>query len=695
MGQGPIGAYGTQAPLAPQLTSQAWQQSAAIPWYSDPIKRPIIRFFSRGVVGAAAFTAAGIMTPKLMKGYSPYKSFAELQPFAQEGGILKTIAKSIDTFAGIPLKRVIRLFNGDNAEKTLRFRATKYHGYESPSGMKDMIAGQSWGEYIVNFTNDFFWMSVADAATRDLVACFDPNVKKSWRDENGNFTAIGAAKGFGKAWGRYLIYNGGEDWATAFGYAGWMKASHYLINRHWSRGFENDAHVSLNGGSFKVQDSKVSIAPPAMLPAGTNISVATHTPAISGNNNKEGMVDLILRFMAYNGAFIPGTLHFRELYNYVGNKLSGKQDSLYGAPDDDKAKTLMERITYVPKWIIRGMVKGVITMLPATPVFALLRTPQTKHRGMFIHQDHGALGYFVDNEWKALHANVPNLTGEQELYYRKPDPAMHGPATDRYHYTYAGKVDQFADGMLGRQRANNGGRNEFGAYKQSFGPFDSLLNAVGWTNYKMGRYLDKPAEWADKYGGPLGEKLKETIGIEPSVIDGKRKFERFTRPWIYAALSYYPYMYLKGETALLWDTGKMDVATERMIDGAFSFNWKEFKAGAQEVGYAIAHKPFADPAREAQAQHRMRLDTSAPDVFNQTQQQMQEERENDLPRWQDRVISGKSNVVEDTPGDGASLENTYRIARRSPSDIKPRGPVERKELRDALNKLSPPTNSIH
>jgi len=121
---------------------------------------------------------------------------------------------------------------------------------------------------------------------------------------------------------------------------------------------------------------------------------------------------------------------------------------------------------------------------------------------------------------------------------------------------------------------------------------------------------------------------------------GNDKFQRFTRPMIDASFSYYPYMYAKGETALLWDDGKMDMAAERMIDGATKLNWGEFKAGAGEVWRSFLHKPLADPTREAEGQRRLLLDRSPPDIFDKTAAQMEAEKKK-TTGWREHLVSGR------------------------------------------------------
>jgi hypothetical protein len=175
----------------------------------------------------------------------------------------------------------------------------------------------------------------------------------------------------------------------------------------------------------------------------------------------------------------------------------------------------------------------------------------------------------------------------------------------------------------------------------------------------------------------VGKVVDTTFSLRPS-----ESFTRFTHPFVNASIAYTPYMYAKAEFAKLWDNGKTDVAVERMIDGATKFNWGEFKAGLSEIGSAILHKPFADPAREAVAQRRLVTDTSQSDAVNLTDEEKQQETvaasaAPSMPNWRERVVAG---TKEDAPEVGANKPKTY---------------AEREEMRKVLEQAQPPTNSVH
>ncbi|NBO19786.1 MAG: hypothetical protein EBV03_11320, partial [Proteobacteria bacterium] len=150
------------------------------------------------------------------------------------------------------------------------------------------------------------------------------------------------------------------------------------------------------------------------------------------------------------------------------------------------------------------------------------------------------------------------------------------------------------------------------------------------------------------------------------------------------------------EFANLWDNGKMDMAAERMVDGAFKLNWGEFKKGANEVYKAVTYQKM-DPEREAEGQRRMLLDTSAPDAFNQTQAEQVADKHNLAPNWRERVISGTPPKSADAMlpkakgGDGASLDDYKKTKPARQAEQL----AEREAMRKALEELHPPTNSIN
>lgn len=632
----PQGAYGPQS-TRPLITQKAWDEiDKNKTWMDDPQSRLGIRLFSRGIMGAAFFTTGGFLAKKWMKGYDPTQS---LMHHANKNP-LSFIAKLIDTTVGKPIEAAVTSVAGkEMGLRAVHFRPT----YWGRSGDK-VMRGRSLGDETINITFDFFSASIGDAWGRDIAGWFDPHVKKTWTDEQGNVKIPKAIDAALKATTRYVTYNGGEDWAVSIPYAYFMKGQRALINKA-SPGFKYDFDRGLNGSALKVSSH--------------------HTV---GNYNLEGIIDLQNRFTAYN----VGTLMYREAYDYIGNKLAGKPNNLYGAPDREVPKDLLGKAGDLMKWMARSMVKGAIIMTPAVPFFWITRTPQTKYRTGFIDPEKGMVSKWNDN--KSIFVNSRPVESEFPLSYMEyqtsPTPNHEGHY-DHFTFQDLGTVGNFEPG-LAQQHTQYPQNNNFDPYRKTFGIVDKGLNAVGKMNYRAAGMLDKPAAWADKTFGKTGEYFKSGLGIE------NNKFKNFTRPMVYAAASYTPYMYAKAEFANLWDNGKMDMSAERMIDGAAHFNWGEFKAGAGEIWSSILHKPLADPEREAEAERRDKIDTSPADIFTKSHAQMEADKHHSGLKWQDRVISARP------------TEKTTPVPQRQSQSL-----AEREALRKALEELNPPTNAIN
>lgn len=646
---GKLGGYSPHALHDMDISRHMWENSKHSAWNESPQGRAVIRLFSRGVMGAAFFTAGGLLTRKWMTGENQYSA---LKSFSEQKNPLQFIAKGIDTFVGKPIEAGVSAFAGREAGmRAVRFRPTKYATFGN------QMRGRSLGDEAVNITFDFFSASVGDALGRDIATILDPNVKKSWVDDKGSIDYGKAAQGVGKSLFRYVTYNGGEDWAVAIPYAYFMKAQRSLINKA-SPGFQYDFDRQLNGGSFKMKDNK-----------------------IVGNFNKEGMLDLQSRFTAYN----VGTLMYREVYDHVENMLTGKKSSLYGAADKDKSHyTFMDKAAEVGKWMLRSAVKGTIVMTPAVPFFWSTRTPQTKHRGMFIDPEHGTLGMPPSGSkamGDTIHANstLPSA-GSTVDYWRYNE--RFGVANMQKHGISSGRT------TIGNVNPLLVTPNRFDAHRYSFGPVDSVFNEIGRANYKAAHGMSKVMAPVDQALSGITHPVKEFLGVTDHTSG------RFMRPMTYAALSYTPYMYAKAEFANLWDNGKMDLSAERMIDGLTKLNWGEFKKGAHEVYNTVLYRPLPEPEREAEAKRRMVLDTSPPADFDKTQAEQIAAKHKLDSNWRERVITApkeRAPLVKAKGGDGASLDDYKKPKPEAPPDQL----VERESLRKALLEMEPPTKSIN
>lgn len=620
----------TISAYAPELSYKNWVESRKnLRWDSTPQGRATIRLFSRGVLGAAAFAAGNwyVNHGGGMSGYKPDIEFSGIK----YNKPLQYVAKSIDTVFGKPIKFTARLFGASEqaAENLVRFRPTSGHFGRN---------GRSLGEESVNVTFDFFCASIGDAIGRDIANILDPHVKHDWKDEKGHIKYPEAARNVAKSLWRYVSYNGGEDWAVAVPYAYYLRGQRKLIN-HFSPGFSIDSDRGFNGGSFKVdKDGK-----------------------ITGNYNLEGMLDLQGRFTAYN----IGTLMYREVYNHIGAKLHGEKSSLYGSVDDRKNEKqgIAQNIGNLCKWMARSVVKGIIYMTPAVPFFSIFRTSQSKYKGLFINPDMEAnLCYkAIDNQ-----GNDKYYSLQADEYSRSPVKFNIGKGIEfrrpnkttlsGFESVSGGKSVIDGGGVVANHPLSQG--HDLSAYSQGEGNY--AINKIGQGQNAVRSRAVNLAE--------------EKLGWGKQ---GKNNIDTFVN----AAFAYTPYMYAKGEAAQLWDSGRMDSATERMIDGAAGLNFREFKAGASEVWREILHKPLADPLREANAQKRLIEDISPADALTETQANLAEIRElgeHDhfgIPSWRQRIIHG-------SPPEKQKIE-------KQPSY------TEQEEMRKALSELHPPTNAIH
>lgn len=620
------------------LSQSAWEHAREDGrWDSTPGGRGAIRLVSRGILGAAAFAWGSKYAGKgfAMAGYSPDNTLKEilerdfLDPRVTKNKVIfPVLAKSLQVAA----KSIDTL-----AGRPIKFVASffsedpeRWVRFRHTHNTAEQIHGRSLGHEAVGLTFDFFCASVADAAGRDAIDALDPHVKHRWKDEKG-FHPLEALKQTGKSLFQYITYNGGEDWAVAVPYAYFVRGQRAVINKFSPR-FKYDSDRGLNGGSFKIDNEGNVI----------------------GNYNLEGMIDLQGRFTFYN----TGTLMFRELYNNVENILTGKPTCLYGDPlkKDNTHHGFTDTIGDLAKWTARSAVKGVITMSPAIPFFHFFRTPQSKYKGLFISQDidnGGVLGYVgEDGREHLVHANELDRTNK---YFRNNNPEV------KFAQFNNGAWDEYA--ALKNHPLSNKAQ-KFAPYGHVFGAGDSFLNAIGKAQ----------------------NNIRSKVNDMPNMIKlfgSKRVVDNYVN----AAFAYTPYMAVKRETAIAWDNGKMDMAAERMIDGAAKLNWKEFKAGAGEVWKAVLHEPFDDPQRERLSSERILNDPSPAYGITRKQAHELAEKATHPLTWKERIVQGR--IQEDR----GTEERTNLKAK--PVEKRKEKYADDEIMRQMLHDLQPPTNSVH
>jgi hypothetical protein len=604
----------------PTTTSAAdWQREAehGKPLNATPQGRLAIRLVTRGVMGCAFFAVGGALTSRWLDHYNP-----EAGLLSQKNP-LSIISKIIDTTVGTPIAKVF-------GEEAVRFRPT------NTTRMWKGKYGRGLGEEVSRVSFDFFCASIGDAWGRDIAGWIDPNVKKEWM-KDGHIEWPAALKQALKSTWRYVSYNGGEDWAVAIPYVYFMKGHRALVE-HSSPGFMYDFDRNVNGGS-------------------TRFAGMEH----AGNYHMGGIADLQNRFVVYN----MGTVAYRELYTFLGEKIKGKETSLYGPQDKEPPKTIGEKLGNVAKWAVRSVAKGAIYMTPSVPFFWITRTPQSAWRGLVVDADKGYLGIKKDGNFEAVTVGHNDPTADFHwAKYNKDTRQMEFTRVlpGEAHPLMHGAIDPHANpkGMAQRALAGIGRLTDKGRIPVS----------------ELGAKLDRFAISQST----IGKLSQQHIGAN---------LKSLGNTYSMAVKSYTPYMYAKAEFANLWDDGKMDMALERAIDGASQLNIGEFRAGLREVLHAILHKPMPEAAREVEAQRRIKLDESAADVFTETK----------------GTVHEKSHAASSHAKDGNThrhkLSHRERLVARPKGEAvevgagRPKSFAEREEYKRMLEEVDPPTNSIN
>jgi hypothetical protein len=373
--------------------------------------------------------------------------------------------------------------------------------------------------------------------------------------------------------------------------------------------------------------------------------------------------------------------------------------NLYGASDapPDPNETLLQKTGKLAKWVARSTLKASLCMLPAVPFFSITRSTQNRSKALFIDPEtNSALGFFgKDGKIHYLEAGMVDalrengvaehgLTRDTPVSYGHYDPqGNHGygqlsPAVDK-----AGNFMKY-DAKVGNPIVREG----FGYYNRRHNLPENIFSSIGRWGEKLSRVMDgtakKITESAEK--GGIGSPIRWAFGLTKG-----EDFKRAPRGFINASMSYTPYMFMKGETARLWDSGKTDLALERVIDGATHLDWREVKSGWAETWSAILHKPFADPDRDREANRRILVDTSqADDLTEEDAARVHKEQIHEQGRYYgspspDSKLSWRERTVQ-----GKQPEDILHSAKHSPKSH-----AEREEMREFLENVTPPTHSIH
>ncbi len=537
------------------------------PAWSDSMKgRAAIRLVSRGIVGSLFFVAGGRMASQQMANYNEHAfEWSVRAPFHNP---LQALAKGIDVTFGSGYKKLYetaarisgteKLIAKREAEKALWFRDTASYGYSNK--------GRSFGAEVVGYTFDFMAASVGDAATRNLIQVFDPNVKKAWRlNDKGEQASQGEhahidwgqwAKSTASTTWRVFSKNAGEDlFAGLFGYGFQMKFQKAFLNGPFAGKRSSDGMDRFQGHDMVFDRGWNGGAHRRAL------HPATGKMEIVGDYQLPAAIDLHIRFVGYNYL----TEMYREGYDWVGNQAvtwrnNGFSIHMPHLPQHFNPVTAaVDGVANTSRYLAKSFIKANLYMNPAVVPFWFMRASQSK--------------------WRGTHFIEPNPNKLGELHLGKPVGGSFDPY-DKKHYEF---YPSGPDAKLS-ERLETG--------------FSKTLNYVGKWQYKAGeRAADLAVAVSKKNLLPKSEWLNSLMcyglkgyGNTPAELQRKKinGLRSFTHEYTNAAFSYTPYMFAKAETALRVDDNKgdgkpglMDKAIYRFMDNVASFNgkgtWKSVK----------------------------------------------------------------------------------------------------------------------
>lgn len=669
-----IGGYGSKSHYAVDmagLNKDAWEKSKEIdskPWYKLPLAetvqgRLLRRSISRSVMGAAGFTLGGWYFSRKMVEYAPH---------LPAKNVVQHVAHFIDNTIGSGIKAGVNALGRDGEAFTTFRKTVAYEGY---GGKK----GRSLAHEAILVTGDFATMSLFDFWTRKFLNTIDPNCKGlDWRREDGSIDWVKAVKTFARNTWTGFSYSAGEDVGVAIPYVFSMEyITTPLLNR-LVPGHVFDHDRNGQGGSMLI-DAKSRVV---------------------GNLTKTGALALVKRFTEYN----VGTLLYREAYHWIGTRFGhmwyNKEAPAIVQPDPNNpdrsaGQTVVDGAKQFGTWIMRGVIKATMYMIPSAAVFAAIRVPSHKYRGMFIHPEKGALVF-----------KVPNA--------KMPLPVMADSLMSGTGFTEATPVFFSATGERAINPLSNGAINPSAI---THGITDTLLSPIGML--------------ADKVRTNLNEPLAKVM----TKVTGTPDLLRHADTVLLASMAYGPYFGTKSDwLADKWDTGRTDVGVERIIKGVASGKVEEVKAGLSETRRALSNKPFADPNRELYAQCREATDDTPSDnkfdvnpnagqtcdfllpkyaqqnltVGDPAKQGWAKCKTNHCPvppektsslSWEERMVKGRPpKAAAMLGGDGLSLEDTYKLASRSVAEKVGRRAArygDQEAMRKALEEATPPSPAIH
>lgn len=587
-------------------------------WSDSTGGRAIIRFISRGIVGAGFFTFGTYYANAHITNYEP-EVYGKLNwENLRSKNILQTVARVIDAGPGRAIKKVfdesaVRFHMRENYHNLGLISDETLHLYNPQQLQKLQEHGRSLGAEIVQVTFNFFMGSIGDAMTRNIIQGMDPNVRQPWFvDDKGHPTGIGHGtfrfdkwlQAFGRSSWRILSKNAGEDWAAALPYVYQMKWQRQAINNMGRSPDSITGKLGMRGIGFKsASDGNMN---------GALADVNEHG-LISKEYQWAGALDLHSRFIGYNWY----TLMYREAYDTVARGFKDWRKNNYAVhlPEvDNPIAAAGHAITQTARYVTKSFIKANLYMQPAVIPFWMMRVPQSKWRGRYMAQEVGA---------------GSNIGGKPDYDYLRTQNGGFYPRAKLIHDN-----NWAPDAYLNGKQVFNFSSTDPNFIKNIENPhafglkrsvFDAALNPFGALSFKAGSGLTHVVDKIFQQPGKFTQTvLSGTADLNPNNMLLSR--EKMLRNFVDTGMAYYPYMWLKAETALRVDDrkngqteGRMDHEIYNLIDSAVRFRaqdtWQAVKNIAhlatreekelisREGGY---HAALAEQERKEQAEKEMK-----------------------------------------------------------------------------------------
>jgi hypothetical protein len=537
------------------------------PLYKSLAGRVFTQSIARGVVGAAFFTAGCYM----LKVWQPGVDIKDQHILAKAPEALSrlfdaTVTKAVS--AGVALAGN----SPEQVEQIMTFNKfhAKPHMLNDPNANIAQIFGMTMGQEMVDRTWQFAAGSIGAALGRNLVAAFDPNVKKTWlKDGEIDFKQL-AKSSLKQAW-TIISYHQGEDWFAAPFYVWQVRAVRGGMDGGLTAGAARDAAMwdFQNGGNGASERVNLSGTPPEMC----------------GSLQGTGAMDFQTRFMGYNFY----TLLYRDLYNHLGHTLNQVKErgvDLAAKLPDNPLETVTHGAAEATKYLMKTFVKSQIYMAPAMLAFWPQRVSMGRQNHMLIDENTGQL--ITTQPTRAFDPTDPAHLSEKFIENGLSVP-------------HAGIAARASDIKAGNKLYS--AEKEFVINRPDYDPYVPAKGGLDQALAPLGRAQNAYAGWMnDRVAQPVAGAISNLTGMDGAALAADAKWAANT--FVGAQTAYMPYMTMKYETAQLYDTPKADAAIYTMLDGAFAFDGKKFWSGLKDIGNVITFQPLSDETQAHMGEKR-------------------------------------------------------------------------------------------